>query len=60
MKPTRTQNFMLACGVAITAASALGQSTDGLDRRVLPIREPQYPVSTELDGETAVSDDYED
>ena len=47
------QNFILASGLAITAASALGQSTDGLDRTVLPIREPQYPPITELDARNA-------
>jgi arylsulfatase A-like enzyme len=45
--------LMLAYGLAITAASAPGQSTDGLDRTVLPIREPQYPTSTELDARNA-------
>src|SRR5437763_17025779 len=53
MKTTRTQNLMLACALAVTAASALGQSTDGLDRTVLPIREPQYPESTVLDARDA-------
>jgi arylsulfatase len=53
MKTTRTQNLMLACALAITAASALGQSRDGLDRTVLPIREPQYPTTTELDARNA-------
>jgi arylsulfatase A-like enzyme len=56
MKTTRIQNFMLVpllAGLVITATSALGQSTDGLDRTVLPIREPQYPAITELDARNA-------
>src|SRR5947199_10325665 len=56
MKTTRTRNLILVpllAGLAITAASALGQSTDGLDRTVLPIREPQYPAITELDARNA-------
>src|SRR5437899_10622834 len=56
MKTTDRYNQMLVplvAGLAITAASALGQSTDGLDRTVLPIREPQYPPITELDARNA-------
>ncbi len=56
MKTTRQKNLMLVpllAGLAITAASALGQSADGLDRTVLPIREPQYPTSTVLDARDA-------
>src|SRR5438876_1775171 len=56
MKTTRLPNVILVpllAGLAITAASALGQSTDGLDRTVLPIREPQYPTSTVLDARDA-------
>src|SRR5205809_7182821 len=53
MKMAHIQKFILACGLAITAASALGQSADGLDRTVLPIREPQYPTSTVLDARDA-------
>src|SRR5437764_11393199 len=53
MKMAHIQNFMLACGLAVTAASALGQPKDGLDRTVLPIREPQYPTSTVLDARDA-------
>ena len=48
MKTTHTHNLMpvpLLAGLAIIAASALGQSTDGLDRTVLPIREPQWEAS---------------
>ncbi len=43
----------LLAGLAIIAASALGQSSDGLDRTVLSIREPQYPPITELDARNA-------
>src|SRR5258708_7577721 len=53
MKTTHKKNLMLAWGLAITAASALGQSPDGLDRTVLPIPEPQYPTITELDARDA-------
>src|SRR5207248_8937054 len=53
MKTTPTQHVMLASALAISAAAALGQSTDGLDRTVLPIREPQYPTTTELDARNA-------
>src|SRR6266404_2265223 len=56
MKTTRQKNLMLVpllAGLAITAASALGQSADGLDRTVLPIPEPQYPTSTVLDARDA-------
>src|SRR6266481_4682540 len=56
MKTTHQKNLMLVpllAGLAITAASALGQSADGLDRTVLPIREPQYPTSTVLDARDA-------
>src|SRR5438874_6084929 len=53
MKTTCTQNLMLACALAITAASALGQSTNALDRTVLPIREPQYSTTTVLDARDA-------
>src|SRR5207253_2069058 len=56
MKTTRTRNLILVplfAGLAITTASALGQSTDGLDRTVLPITEPQYPPITELDTRNA-------
>src|ERR1700720_4761475 len=56
MKTTHTHNLMLVpflAGLAIAAASAPGQSTDGLDRTVLPIREPQYPAITELDARDA-------
>src|SRR4029077_19764946 len=37
----------------LTSASALGQSTDGLDRTVLPVPEPQPPTLTELDARNA-------
>jgi arylsulfatase len=50
MKPKLLTYFMLACGLAITAASALGQSADGLDRTVLPVPEPKPPTVTELDA----------
>jgi len=53
MKTTRARNLILVYGLTIIAASALGQSTDGLDRTVLPIREPQYPESTVLDARDA-------
>jgi arylsulfatase A-like enzyme len=53
MKNIRARILMLAVGPAVTAASALGQSADGLDRTVLPIREPHYPTSTVLDARDA-------
>jgi len=37
----------------LTSASALGQSTDRLDRTVLPVPEPQPPTITELDARNA-------
>jgi len=36
--------------VGLTSASALGQSTDKLDRTVLPVPEPKPPTITELDA----------
>src|SRR5437763_13908186 len=55
MKMARTRNLILVplSGLAITTASSLGQSRDGLDRTVLPIREPQYPTTTELNARNA-------
>jgi arylsulfatase A-like enzyme len=56
IKTKRTKNLILVpllAGLAITAAPALGQSADALDRTVLPIREPQYPTITELDARNA-------
>src|SRR5438067_11993503 len=53
MKITCAKDFMLAGGLAITAAMASGQSTDGLARTVLPIKEPTYPESTVLDARDA-------
>src|SRR5438876_1867497 len=56
MKTTHQKNLMLVpllAGLAITAASALGQSSDGLDRSDLPIREPHYPAITLLDARHA-------
>ncbi len=56
MKTTHQKNLMLVpllAGLAIAAPSASGQATEGLDRTVLPIREPQYPPITELDARNA-------
>src|SRR5438876_6076000 len=53
MKIRRTAPFSVTCGLVITVASTLGESTDGLDRTVLPIHEPQYPTSTVLDARDA-------
>jgi arylsulfatase len=50
MKTKIVRTLVLA---GLTSASALGQSKDGLDRTVLPIREPQYPAITELDARDA-------
>src|SRR5207245_11020061 len=56
LKSTPQTIFMLVpllAILALTAASALRHSTAGLGRRVLPIREPQYPTSTVLDARDA-------
>src|SRR5882762_11628794 len=53
MKTRTIVAIALAYRLATVSASGLGQSTDGLDRTVLPIREPQYPTTTELDARNA-------
>src|SRR3982750_1424954 len=52
MKPKLTACLILSCGLVV-ATAVPGQSTESLDRTVLPIKEPTYPESTVLDARDA-------